>query len=100
MSMGGKEIATFVVSSGGTRIVDITSAELVRVGYKWEALTDCVGYLRWGSTVKAVTCDAPRNAAGTNDKPVVLYNTPNGNESRPSAGGVSSAGGPTGLVSM
>lgn len=100
MSMGGKEIATFVVSSGGSRIVDITSAELVRVGYRWEPLTDCMGYLRWGSTVKAVTCDAPRLAAGTNDKPVVLYNTPNGNEPRSSGSGASATAGAPGLVSM
>lgn len=73
MLMAGKEIATFVVAVGGARFADVTSVELVKVGYRWEPVTDCMGYLRWAGTAKAVVCDAPRNAVGSSDKPVVLY---------------------------
>lgn len=73
MVMAGKEIATFVVAVGGARFADVTSVELVKVGYRWESITDCMGYLRWGGTAKAVVCDAPLNAVGSSNKPVVLY---------------------------
>lgn len=73
MRARGSHLCTFAVADGGRRVNQVTSAELVAAGYKWEARGDCVGWLSWGGSVKTVVCDAPEAATGR-DKgtPVVI----------------------------
>jgi zona occludens toxin len=72
MRMGAKVMYTFAVSNGGTVIGQVTDSDLVRAGYSWSPLTDCAGYLRYGGASKAITCDAPRAQAGTDERPLVM----------------------------
>ncbi len=69
----GRDLCTFAVAVGGRRVNQVTSAELVAAGYDWKAAGDCIGWLTWGGSVKAVVCDAPDSATGR-DKgtPVVI----------------------------
>ncbi len=62
MRMPGRgEVYTFTVSQNGVYVMTITDAELRKVGYKWEPLTDCAGALTWKKTIRAVICDAPKS---------------------------------------
>lgn len=72
MQMGKRVLYTFAVSDGTRRIFDMTSDDLRASGYVWEPMTDCSGTLRWKSSSKAVTCDAPVIPQGTKSDPVVL----------------------------
>ena len=72
ITMGGKTVYTFSVSSSGQRIASLDSRDLKAAGYTWEPLTDCAGILRFKSKAIAITCDAPAMASGSNDKPLVL----------------------------
>ena len=74
MRMGGKVVYTFAVASSGSVLAQVTSDDLVKAGYRWEALTDCAGYLRWGTAAKSITCDAPVRQAGSPDRPIVMNN--------------------------
>lgn len=69
----GANLCTFAVAVGGRRVNQVTSAELVAAGYDWKPAGDCIGWLTWGGSVKAVVCDAPDSATGR-DKgaPVVI----------------------------
>ena len=73
MSMKGRTLYSFAVSAGGTMVTDITSDDLAQIGYTYQPLTDCAGYLRWKKTVAAVICDAPNRASGLSEKPIVMY---------------------------
>lgn len=94
MRKRGGVVHTLVMASSGAVVASMTSAELVEAGYRWEPKSDCVGYLRWGKTVRAVVCDAPVRQAGSPDKPLVLNNG-SGSDGRvpPPAHSVSAAGG-------
>jgi len=72
IKMGKREVYTMAVSDSGRRISQVTSDELVQAGYRWEPLTDCAGTLRWGSSAKAITCDAPLVPEGSKTDPVVI----------------------------
>lgn len=65
-------VYTFVVSMGGTRQFDLLLADLVRAGYKFEPLGECVGYLHWREKSRVVMCDAPVLATGSQNAPVVM----------------------------
>lgn len=69
----GATLCTFAVAAGGKRVNQVTSSELVAAGYKWKSAGDCVGWLTWGGSARAVVCDAPDVASGK-DKgtPVVI----------------------------
>ncbi|MGJ7556086.1 zonular occludens toxin domain-containing protein [Variovorax sp. RB3P1] len=68
----GRTIYTFAISASGAVVSSLTSDELVAVGYRWQPLTDCAGYLRWAKTTKAITCDAPQRQVGSPDRPLVM----------------------------
>lgn len=70
----GHVVHTLVMASSGAVVASLTSVELVEAGYRWEPRSDCVGYLRWGKSVRAVVCDAPVRQVGSPDKPLVLNN--------------------------
>lgn len=70
--MNGRVLYTFAVSSSGAVLASVTSDDLVQAGYRWQPLTDCSGYLRWGNSATAITCDAPMRQAGSPDKPIVM----------------------------
>lgn len=72
MNMKGRILHTFALAAGGAVITQVTSDELQRAGYSWEAMTDCIGYLRWGTSQRAIVCDSPRPQGGTTDRPIVL----------------------------
>lgn len=70
----GGVVYTLVMASSGAVVASLTSAELVEAGYRWEPRSDCVGYLRWGKSVRAIVCDAPVRQVGSPDKPLVVNN--------------------------
>lgn len=72
LTMAGRTVYTFAISVGAQRIGTTDSVELAQVGYKFEPLTACVGYLRWANDTRAITCDAPAVPQATNDRPVVV----------------------------
>lgn len=74
MRLKGRTLYTFAVSASGAVMTQVTSDDLIAAGYRWQALTDCAGYLRWGKSAKAITCDAPMRQAGSPDKPIVMNN--------------------------
>ncbi len=48
------------VSRNGQVLRQVEAAELVKVGYRFEAVTDCFAWLRWEQgVVRPVICDAP-----------------------------------------
>lgn len=72
MTIGDRVLYTFAVSSANLVIAMVTSDDLKRTGYVWQPLTDCAGTLRWKSSAKAVTCDAPVMSQGSQNSPVVI----------------------------
>lgn len=70
--MGARVIYTFAVSSGTMRQGQITSDDLRALGYVWQPLTDCAGTLRWKTSAKSLTCDAPAVPEGSSTNPVVI----------------------------
>lgn len=72
MRLHGRTVYTFAVSVSGAVLTSVTSEELTAAGYRWNALTDCAGYLRWGKSAKAITCDAPMRQAGSPERPIVM----------------------------
>lgn len=72
ITLGKRTVYTFAVAQGSTRLGQITSDDLAKIGYRWQPLTDCAGTLRWAKTAKSITCDAPAVAEGSNDRPVVV----------------------------
>ncbi|MDP9973677.1 zona occludens toxin [Variovorax paradoxus] len=74
MRLKGRTLYTFAVAASGAVMAQVTSDDLTAAGYRWQALTDCAGYLRWGKSAKAITCDAPVRQAGSPDKPIVMNN--------------------------
>lgn len=65
-------VYTFVVSSNQFRLFDTTDAELKKAGYSFEPLGYCMGALRYRALVRYVACDAPMQASGRNNSPVVM----------------------------
>ena len=72
LTKGKRTQYSFAISAAGQRIGDMTSDEMKLIGYRWEPLTDCAGYLRWRETVRALTCDAPVLQRGSSRDPVVI----------------------------
>lgn len=72
MRMGQRVIYTFIISDGPTRVVDLTDGDLRDAGYTWRSTGHCTGVLSWHGVRKAITCDAPRLAAGDSTRPVVV----------------------------
>lgn len=72
MRLKGRTVYTFAVAVSGSVLASVTSEDLTASGYRWQALTDCAGYLRWGNSTRAITCDAPMRQAGSPDKPIVM----------------------------
>lgn len=66
------EVHTFAVSAAGQLLFNLTRAELEKSGYKFQALGECAGLLRYGNKTRTVICDAPVTASGRNNYPVVL----------------------------
>jgi zona occludens toxin len=94
MRLKGRTLYTFAVSASGAVMTQVTSDDLIAAGYRWQALTDCAGYLRWGKAAKAITCDAPMRQAGSPDKPIVMNNGYGSDGRVPSAGSVPAAASP------
>lgn len=72
MVKGKRVIHTFALSAAGAVFAQITSEDLQQVGYAWEAKSDCMGYIRWRGTARAVICDAPARQAGSPERPIVM----------------------------
>lgn len=72
LTLGDRVLYTFAVSASNVVISNVTSDDLKKMGYGWEALTDCAGTLRWKLLAKAVTCDAPGMSQGSQNAPVVI----------------------------
>jgi len=72
MVKGGRVMHTFALSAAGAVFAQITSDDLQQVGYVWDAKSDCMGYLRWHGTARAVICDAPARQAGSPERPIVM----------------------------
>lgn len=72
MELGKRILYTFAVSNANTRLGQITSDDLKKIGYVWQPLTDCSGTLRWKGNAKSITCDAPAVAEGSTGAPVVI----------------------------
>lgn len=72
IKFGKKTVHMFALSTGATRIGSVSSTDLIKVGYTWEPLTDCIGVLRWKDTAKTITCDAPAVPEGGSSNPVVI----------------------------
>lgn len=70
--LGKRSVYTFVIASGATRFHQVTSDDLLKIGYVWQPLTECAGTLRWLKTAKSVTCDAPLISDGGSSRPVVI----------------------------
>lgn len=67
-----KLMHSIVLSKDGRTIADIKASDLVQAGYEYQPLAECMAYLSWKGQKRAVTCDAPRVASGTDSKPVVI----------------------------
>ncbi len=63
---------SIVLSKDGRTIADIKASDLVQAGYEYQPLAECMAYLSWKGQKRAITCDAPRVASGTDTKPVVI----------------------------
>ena len=72
LTVAGKTLHTFAVSSGGVRLFDMRTPDLIASGYTWKPMSDCVGYLTWEQKTRAVMCDSPKIAIGSGDAPVVV----------------------------
>ncbi|MGQ8877652.1 zonular occludens toxin domain-containing protein [Delftia sp. NA_296.1] len=79
----GRDQITFVVSSEGRRVFDVTSDDLVQAGYKVHRLAHCMATVTYQSVVRPVTCDAPYTASGRGDKPVVIDTATGARSDRP-----------------
>lgn len=75
----GKTSYVFELSSGGQRILTLTSDDLKEAGYTYRHLAHCMGTLKWKDGKEMpVICDAPRLAAGMDSKPVVITDSSRG----------------------
>ncbi len=83
LSKQGRDQITFVVSSEGRRVFDLTSDDLVQAGYKVQRLANCMATVTYQSVVRPVTCDAPYTASGRGDKPVVIDTSTGARSDRP-----------------
>lgn len=83
LSKQGRNQITFVVSSEGRRVFDLTSDDLVQAGYKVHRLAHCMATVSYQSVVRPVTCDAPYTASGRGDKPVVIDTATGARSDRP-----------------
>lgn len=88
MTMKGRTLYTFALSAGGTMVTNLDSDDLAKIGYRYDPLTDCAGYLRWKKTVAAVICDAPNRASGLAEKPIVMYDGHRSDGKTPAQAGV------------
>lgn len=86
LSKQGRDQITFVVSSEGRRVFDVTSDDLVQAGYKVHRLANCMATVTYQSVVRPVTCDAPYTASGRGDKPVVIDTATGARSDRPTPG--------------
>lgn len=76
IELAGRSLYSFVMSAGGVRQLDLTSDDLKRAGYVVEAVTECIGTLRWKTITRTVLCDAPILNTGSSGMPVVVATTP------------------------
>lgn len=83
LSKAGRDQITFVVSSEGRRVFDLTSDDLVQAGYRVRRLANCMATVTYESVVRPVTCDAPYTASGRGDKPVVIDTSTGARSDRP-----------------
>lgn len=67
----GSQLWTFVVSSEGRRVFDLTSADLENAGYAIRVTGTCMAFVTYIDVVRPVTCDAPYLGGSTN-KPIVI----------------------------
>lgn len=72
ITMRGQDVYTFAISNSAQLVSTVDSRDLIKMGYKWQPLTDCAGTLRWEGKPKAITCDAPAMAQWSADKPIVV----------------------------
>lgn len=86
LSKQGRVQITFVVSSEGRRVFDVTSDDLMQAGYKVQKLAHCMATVTYQSVVRPVTCDAPYTASGRGDKPVVIDTATGARSDRPTPG--------------
>lgn len=53
------DIYMLTVSQNGAVVSQVTHRDLVQVGYRFTALSDCVASVQWGEQIRVVTCDSP-----------------------------------------
>jgi zona occludens toxin len=58
--MAGKSVWTFAISHNSVFVNTLTGEELAKMGYRFQSLTDCAGVLRYGESVRSLTCDSPK----------------------------------------
>jgi len=75
LNMADRQLVAFVVSKDNRKIFDITSDDLEKSGYSFEAQGHCAGWLTRNNVRKAIACDAPQSSAGTNNKPILIDST-------------------------
>lgn len=85
LSKQGRDQITFVVSSEGRRVFDLTSDDLMQAGYRVQRLANCMATVTYQSIVRPVTCDAPYTASGRGDKPIVIDSGSGARSDRPTA---------------
>ena len=57
---GAREVWSLVISQNGQPVSNLTSDDLRRAGYAWQATGPCTGVITWHSVSRAVTCDLPQ----------------------------------------
>lgn len=62
--MGGKTQYMLTVSENGATIGSVSESELVRAGYVFHGVSDCVATVQWRDRVRSITCDAPALTLG------------------------------------
>lgn len=72
ISKKGAKVYSFAVSGSGSFLFAVTDVDLIKAGYRFEPLGDCFGRLTYGSTVRNVVCDAPKDMAARDNNPVVM----------------------------
>lgn len=71
ISKRGRLIQTFVISSAGRRVFDLTSEDLQGAGYTVDVKGPCMAFVKYEDVIRPVTCDAPAYG-GTTNKPIVI----------------------------
>jgi zona occludens toxin len=64
LSGPGPDLYVIAVSANGVAQSTVLARDLVKVGYRFEPLSDCVGVLHWYDKIRTIICDAPSIGGG------------------------------------